>query len=91
MSSAANLTNCTIVNSEIPPDHPSKREIEQALRSILVGLSRRVEDHSRLFAHQRLVGASRGRPRVRVDDSARGSHETERAGDDRAMIDVEGD
>ncbi len=38
MSNAANLTNRTIVNSEIPPDHSSKREIEQALRSVLVGL-----------------------------------------------------
>ena len=38
MRNAENLTNRTIVNSEIPPDHPSKREIEQGLRSVLVGL-----------------------------------------------------
>lgn len=38
MTKAAELTNRTIVNSEIPPDHPSKREIEQALCSVLVGL-----------------------------------------------------
>jgi len=38
MSDAANPTNRTIVDSEIPPDHPSKREIEERLRSVLVGL-----------------------------------------------------
>ena len=30
-------TNRTIVNSEIPPNHPSKCEIEQALCSVVVG------------------------------------------------------
>ena len=38
MSNALNLTNRTIVNSEIPPGHSSEREIEEALRSVLVGL-----------------------------------------------------
>ena len=38
MSSPANLTNRTIVNSEIPSDHPAKREIEQGLCSVLAGL-----------------------------------------------------
>ncbi len=38
MSNPANLTNRTIVNSEIPPDHPAKGGIEQGLRSVLVGL-----------------------------------------------------
>lgn len=38
MSSPGNLRNRTIVNSEIPSDHPAKVEIEGGLRSILVGL-----------------------------------------------------
>ncbi len=38
VSSPANLTNRTIVDSEIAHDHPAKGEIEQGLRSILVGL-----------------------------------------------------
>ena len=38
MNSAENLTNRTIVDSEIPPDHPSKREIERSLCSVVVGL-----------------------------------------------------
>jgi len=38
MKNAEDLTNRTIIDSEIPPDHPAKREIEQALRSVLVGL-----------------------------------------------------
>jgi hypothetical protein len=33
MSNLTNHTNRTIVNIEIPPDHPSKREIEEGLRS----------------------------------------------------------
>lgn len=39
MTKAESLTNRTIVNSEIPPDHPSKHQIEQGLRSVLVGLA----------------------------------------------------
>jgi len=38
VSNLPNLTNRTIVNSEIPPDHPAKGEIERGLRAILVGL-----------------------------------------------------
>ena len=38
MKNAENLTNRTIIDSEIPPDHASKREIEEGLRSALVGL-----------------------------------------------------
>jgi len=38
MKNAEDLTNRMIVDSEIPPDHPAKREIEQGLRSALVGL-----------------------------------------------------
>ena len=38
MKNAEDLTNRTILDSEIPLDHASKREIEQDLRSALVGL-----------------------------------------------------
>jgi len=38
MSSPANLSNRTILDSEIPPGHPDKDEIERGLRSVLVGL-----------------------------------------------------
>lgn len=38
MNNPANLTNRTIVDSEIPPDHPCKRQIEDGLRSALVAL-----------------------------------------------------
>ena len=38
MSSAEDLTNRTIVNSEIEADHPLKQDIEQGLCSTLVGL-----------------------------------------------------
>jgi hypothetical protein len=37
MTGTANLTNRTIVFSEIPPGHPAKRAIEQALRSVVAG------------------------------------------------------
>lgn len=38
MTNPANLTNRLIVNSEIPPEHPSKGEIERGLCSVLVAL-----------------------------------------------------
>lgn len=38
MSTAEDLTNRTIVSSEIPVYHPFKRDIEDGLCSILVGL-----------------------------------------------------
>jgi len=38
MKKAEDLTNRPIIDSEIRPDHPAKREIEQGLRSALVGL-----------------------------------------------------
>lgn len=38
MKNAEDLTHRMVVDSEIPPDHPAKREIEQSLRSALVGL-----------------------------------------------------
>ena len=38
VSHPASLMSRTIVNSEIPHDHPAKGEIEQGLRSVLAGL-----------------------------------------------------
>jgi hypothetical protein len=38
MKNAEDVTHRTVVDSEIPPDHPAKREIENGLRSALVGL-----------------------------------------------------
>ena len=38
MKNADDPTNRMVVDSEIPPDHPNKSEIEQGLRSALVGL-----------------------------------------------------
>jgi hypothetical protein len=35
---AEDLTHRMVVDSEIPPDHRAKREIEQGLRSVLAGL-----------------------------------------------------
>jgi hypothetical protein len=38
VKNAEDLTHRMVVDSEIPPDHPDKREIEQGLRSAIVGL-----------------------------------------------------
>ena len=38
MTDGENPTNRTILESEIPSEHPAKREIEQGLRSVVRGL-----------------------------------------------------
>ena len=63
MRNAENLTNRTIVNSEIPPDHPSKREIEQGLGGVYrKGLGRGSGGPLPAVGHRKLAFAGRSLP-----------------------------